>query len=83
MTLSASELNERRLLRGGWGVEGVDAAARAESRRRPARWAGFKPPILRSTSTIVVKLCWYLYVYRERWRREERVVRNGVRKGKV
>lgn len=53
-------------------MEGVDAAARAESRRRPARWAGFKPPILRSTSTIVVKLCWYLYVYRDRWRREER-----------
>lgn len=54
MTLSASELKERRLLRGGCGVEGVDAAARAESRRRPARWAGFRPPILRSTSTIVV-----------------------------
>lgn len=56
-TLSAKEVKERRLLRGGRGVEGVEAeaaaAALAESRRRPATWAGFRPVILRSTSTIV------------------------------
>lgn len=55
MTLSAREANETRPLRTGSDVAPEDAAARAESRRRPATWAGFRPVILRSTSTIVVQ----------------------------
>ncbi|KAF5791730.1 hypothetical protein HanXRQr2_Chr09g0398111 [Helianthus annuus] len=47
-------VKEMRLLRAGSGVEGDDAAALAERRRRPARCAGFKPLILRSTSTILL-----------------------------
>ena len=54
ITLSANEEKERRLLRGGSEVVVDGAAARAERRRKPAIWAGFRPVILRSTSTIVV-----------------------------
>ena len=57
MTLSTSEENETRPFRTGSDDEaeaeaGTDAA-RADRRRRPAMWAGFRPVILRSTSTIV------------------------------
>lgn len=55
ITLSASEEKERRLLRGGSEVVVDGAAARAERRRKPAIWAGLRPVILRSTSTIVVQ----------------------------
>lgn len=55
ITLSAREVKERRLLRAGSGVDGVEAAALAERRRSPATWPGFSPVILRSTSTIVLK----------------------------
>lgn len=55
MTLSAREVKERRPVRTGRVEEGGGAAAaRAERRRRPAIWAGFRPVILRSTSTIVI-----------------------------
>lgn len=54
---SAKEEYERRPFltgRDGLVFEGVvgPAAARADRRRRPATWAGFRPVILRSTSTI-------------------------------
>lgn len=52
MSLVAREVKERREVEveGGVGAE----AARAERRRRPAMWAGFRPVILRSTSTMAV-----------------------------
>ena len=60
-TLSAREEKERRPLRAGSEAVADGAAARAESRRRPATWAGFRPVILRSTSTIVFpKKVWLL-----------------------
>lgn len=39
---------------GGCGGKGAAFAARAERRRRPAMCAGFKPVILRSTSTMAM-----------------------------
>ena len=55
MTLSARVLKESRLFLAGRGADGGGAAeARAERRRRPATWAGFRPVILRSTSTMVI-----------------------------
>lgn len=60
-TLSAREENERRPFRAGSDAVADGAAARAERRRRPATWAGFRPVILRSTSTIVFqKKVWFL-----------------------
>ena len=60
-TLSAREENERRPFRAGSEAVADGAAARAESRRRPATWAGLRPVILRSTSTIVFpKKVWLL-----------------------
>ena len=60
-TLSAREENERRPFRAGSEAVADGAAARAERRRRPATWAGFRPVILRSTSTIVFpKKVWLL-----------------------
>lgn len=60
-TLSAREENERRPFRAGSEAVADGAAARAERRRRPATWAGFRPVILRSTSTIVFqKKVWFL-----------------------
>ncbi|CAI0553620.1 unnamed protein product [Linum tenue] len=56
MTLSAREEKERRPLRTGRGTPELaveEAAARAERRRSPAMWAGLRPVIRRSTSTIV------------------------------
>lgn len=53
MTLSTREENETTPLRGGRD-DAETEAARADRRRRPAAWAGFRPVILRSTSTIVV-----------------------------
>ncbi|MFS7962761.1 hypothetical protein Hanom_Chr09g00847111 [Helianthus anomalus] len=51
-TLLDKDVKERRLLRGGSGVDGDDVAALAERRRRSARCAGFRPVVLLSTSTI-------------------------------
>lgn len=60
ITLSTTEENETTPFRTGTGSdddEEEDEAARADNRRRPAMWAGFRPAILRSTSTIVVLYC--------------------------
>ena len=67
MTLSVRVVKEKRLFRAGRGVEGVGAAAaRAERRRRPATWAGFRPVILRSTSTMVMFfVLGFLEIYRK------------------
>lgn len=55
MTFSEMEEKERRPSRMGSEAAAVVAvAARAERRRSPATWAGFRPAIRRSTSTMVV-----------------------------
>lgn len=54
MIFSARAVREGRPVRVA-EVGGVVAAARAERRRRAAMWAGFRPVILRSTSTMVVE----------------------------
>ena len=54
MTLAVRDEKERTLLRAEEEV--AVEAARAERRRRPAMWAGFRPAILRSTSTIVKRV---------------------------
>ncbi|MFS8034642.1 hypothetical protein Hanom_Chr17g01583511 [Helianthus anomalus] len=51
-TFFDKDLKERRLLRGGSGVDGDDVTALAERWRRPAWCAEFRPVILLSTSNI-------------------------------
>lgn len=53
MRLEAREGRERREGIGVGGDGDGPEAARADRRRSPAKWAGLKPVILRSTSTIV------------------------------